>query len=135
MPTSDLSFVGLILNVNNLQRDNFVPLDTMAREIGKLTIEEIELDPPKENEVLVRMQAAGVCHSDLHTYRGELRAVPPLVLGHEGAGIVEAKPRAGQSRRELDAESAECQGRQLPSNYRRVRAWMCGRELVDPSAD
>ena len=44
----------------------------------------------KEHEVLVRMQAAGVCHSDLHTYRGELRAVPPLVLGHEGAGIVEA---------------------------------------------
>ena len=36
------------------------------------------------------MQAAGVCHSDLHTYRGELRTVPPLVLGHEGAGIVEA---------------------------------------------
>jgi Zn-dependent alcohol dehydrogenase len=61
----------------------------LAREIGKLTIEEIELDPPKANEVLVRMQAAGVCHSDLHTYRGELRAMPPLVLGHEGAGIVE----------------------------------------------
>ena len=61
----------------------------LAREIGKLTIEEIELDPPKKHEVLVRMQAAGVCHSDLHTYRGELRAMPPLVLGHEGAGIVE----------------------------------------------
>ena len=61
----------------------------LAREIGKLTVEEIELDPPKEHEVLVRMQAAGVCHSDLHTYRGELRAMPPLVLGHEGAGIVE----------------------------------------------
>ena len=35
------------------------------------------------------MRAAGVCHSDLHTLRGELRASPPLVLGHEGAGIVE----------------------------------------------
>jgi S-(hydroxymethyl)glutathione dehydrogenase/alcohol dehydrogenase len=62
----------------------------LAREIGQLTIEEIELDPPKADEVLVRMRAAGVCHSDLHTYKGELRAVPPLVLGHEGAGIVEA---------------------------------------------
>jgi Zn-dependent alcohol dehydrogenase len=62
----------------------------LAREIGKLTIEEVELDPPKADEVLVRMRAAGVCHSDLHTYRGELRAVPPLVLGHEGAGTVEA---------------------------------------------
>jgi S-(hydroxymethyl)glutathione dehydrogenase/alcohol dehydrogenase len=61
----------------------------LARDVGKLTVEEIELDPPKEHEVLVRMQAAGVCHSDLHTYRGELRAMPPLVLGHEGAGIVE----------------------------------------------
>ena len=62
----------------------------LAREIGKLTIEQVELDPPQADEVLVRMRAAGVCHSDLHTYRGELRAMPPLVLGHEGAGIVEA---------------------------------------------
>lgn len=61
----------------------------VVREVDKLTIEEIELDPPKAGEVLVRVQAAGVCHSDLHTYQGELRATPPLVLGHEGAGIVE----------------------------------------------
>jgi S-(hydroxymethyl)glutathione dehydrogenase/alcohol dehydrogenase len=61
----------------------------LAREIGRLSIEEVELDPPKADEVLIRMRAAGVCHSDLHTYRGELRAVPPLVLGHEGAGIVQ----------------------------------------------
>src|SRR5262245_55356094 len=59
-------------------------------EPGQLLIETIELDPPKAGEVLVRMRAAGVCHSDLHTYRGELRAKPPLVLGHEGAGVVEA---------------------------------------------
>jgi S-(hydroxymethyl)glutathione dehydrogenase/alcohol dehydrogenase len=62
----------------------------VVREINQLTIEEVTLDPPKDHEVLVRMAAAGVCHSDLHTYRGELRAAPPLVLGHEGAGIVEA---------------------------------------------
>ncbi len=55
-----------------------------------MAIEEVELAPAKDNEVLVRMHAAGVCHSDLHTLRGELRAVPPLVLGHEGAGVVEA---------------------------------------------
>jgi S-(hydroxymethyl)glutathione dehydrogenase/alcohol dehydrogenase len=61
----------------------------VVRETGNLTIEEIELDPPKASEVLVRVRAAGVCHSDLHTYRGELRTVPPLVLGHEGAGVVE----------------------------------------------
>lgn len=62
----------------------------VVREINQLTIEEVTLDPPKEHELLVRIRAAGVCHSDLHTYRGELRAMPPLVLGHEGAGVVEA---------------------------------------------
>ena len=62
----------------------------VSREVGRLGIEEVELDRPQDTEILIRMQAAGVCHSDLHTYRGELRAVPPLVLGHEGAGVVEA---------------------------------------------
>lgn len=62
----------------------------VVRETNKLTIETVELAPPKAGEVLVRTQAAGVCHSDLHTYRGELRTQPPLVLGHEGAGVVEA---------------------------------------------
>ena len=62
----------------------------LAREVGRLTTEEVELDPPKETEVLVRMRAAGVCHSDLHVFRGELRVTPPIVLGHEGAGVVEA---------------------------------------------
>ena len=62
----------------------------VVREIGSLSIEQVELAEPKASEVLVRMHAAGVCHSDLHTLRGELRAVPPLVLGHEGAGTVAA---------------------------------------------
>jgi len=62
----------------------------VVREKGQLTIEEIELDPPGTGEVLVRMVAAGVCHSDLHTLKGELRIMPPLVLGHEGSGVVEA---------------------------------------------
>lgn len=62
----------------------------VVHEINKLTIESVELDPPKEHELLVQMKSAGVCHSDLHTYHGELQTQPPLVLGHEGAGIVEA---------------------------------------------
>jgi Zn-dependent alcohol dehydrogenase len=61
----------------------------VVRELDYLTIEEIELDAPKAGEICVRIQAAGVCHSDLHTLRGELRATPPLVLGHEGSGLVE----------------------------------------------
>lgn len=62
----------------------------VVRKASELTVETIDLEAPKAGELLVRMRAAGVCHSDLHTYRGELRVQPPLVLGHEGAGIVEA---------------------------------------------
>lgn len=61
----------------------------VVRDYNQLNIETIELDPPQATEVLVRVHAAGICHSDLHTMRGELRATPPIVLGHEGAGIVE----------------------------------------------
>ena len=54
-------------------------------------IEEVELDPPKPGEVLVRVAAAGVCHSDVRLADGELGPGRwPMVLGHEGAGVVEA---------------------------------------------
>jgi S-(hydroxymethyl)glutathione dehydrogenase / alcohol dehydrogenase len=52
-------------------------------------IEELELDPPGEGEVRVRMLASGVCHSDLHVRDGEWERSGPIVLGHEGAGLVE----------------------------------------------
>jgi S-(hydroxymethyl)glutathione dehydrogenase/alcohol dehydrogenase len=51
-------------------------------------IEEITLEPPRQGEVLVRMQAAGVCHSDLHVRDGAIPEPLPLVLGHEGTGVV-----------------------------------------------
>ncbi|HEV2583239.1 MAG TPA: Zn-dependent alcohol dehydrogenase [Ktedonobacteraceae bacterium] len=54
-----------------------------------IRVEEIELDPPKEHEVQVRMVAAGICHSDYHIISGELPSYLPFALGHEGAGIVE----------------------------------------------
>jgi S-(hydroxymethyl)glutathione dehydrogenase / alcohol dehydrogenase len=54
-----------------------------------LRIEEVETDPPRRGEVLVRFAASGVCHSDLHTVLGVHKAVLPAVLGHEGAGVVE----------------------------------------------
>jgi Zn-dependent alcohol dehydrogenase len=61
-----------------------------------LGIEDVELDAPGHGEVLVRIEAAGVCHSDLHYMTGDLPAHLPLVVGHEGAGIVEAiGPGAG----------------------------------------
>jgi len=57
--------------------------------ITPLKVEEVELDEPKDNEVLVRMVATGVCHTDLHCIKGDLLSPLPIVLGHEGAGIVE----------------------------------------------
>jgi S-(hydroxymethyl)glutathione dehydrogenase / alcohol dehydrogenase len=55
-----------------------------------VTVEEVELDPPKAREVLVRVVAAGVCHSDVRFANGELgEGHWPIVLGHEGAGVVE----------------------------------------------
>lgn len=54
-----------------------------------LRVEEVELDPPANGEVLVRVGAAGVCHSDYHFMNGDLPITLPCVLGHEGAGVVE----------------------------------------------
>jgi Zn-dependent alcohol dehydrogenase len=53
-----------------------------------LSIEAAELAPPQSHEVLVEVKAAGVCHSDLHPARGDWPMRTPLVLGHEGAGVV-----------------------------------------------
>ncbi len=53
-----------------------------------LSVEEAELEAPRAGEVLVEVKAAGVCHSDLHPARGDWPVRTPLVLGHEGAGIV-----------------------------------------------
>jgi S-(hydroxymethyl)glutathione dehydrogenase/alcohol dehydrogenase len=62
----------------------------VLHEFGQpLVVEELELDPPREGEVRVRMAASGVCHSDLHVVQGIQPTSLPVVLGHEGAGIVE----------------------------------------------
>jgi S-(hydroxymethyl)glutathione dehydrogenase/alcohol dehydrogenase len=53
------------------------------------TIEEVELDPPAAGEVSIRMAASGVCRSDWHAVRGIHPHPTPIVLGHEGAGVVE----------------------------------------------
>jgi S-(hydroxymethyl)glutathione dehydrogenase/alcohol dehydrogenase len=64
----------------------------VLREPGRpVAVEEVELDAPKAEEVLVRVAAAGVCHSDVRLADGELgEGRWPMVLGHEGAGVVEA---------------------------------------------
>src|SRR5918999_2993253 len=53
-----------------------------------LEIAELELDPPGPREVLVRMRAAGLCHSDLSVINGDRPRPLPMVLGHEAAGEV-----------------------------------------------
>ena len=59
-------------------------------EPGRLDVRELELEQLQPHEVLVRMDAVGVCGTDLHSYKGEWDRPTPIVLGHEGAGVVEA---------------------------------------------
>ncbi len=54
-----------------------------------LKICEVELDPPKQDEVLVRIAAAGLCHSDLSVINGDRPRPMPMALGHEAAGVIE----------------------------------------------
>ena len=51
-------------------------------------VTDVDLAPPGPGEVKVRIAAAGVCHSDLHVRRGEWQVPVPLVMGHEGSGVV-----------------------------------------------
>ena len=66
----------------------------VLEEIGApLRVQELTLEAPRAGEVLVRVEAAGVCHSDYHYMTGDLRCPLPVVVGHEGAGVVEAVGR------------------------------------------
>jgi S-(hydroxymethyl)glutathione dehydrogenase/alcohol dehydrogenase len=63
----------------------------VLEEFGQpLVVQEVDLDEPKSGEVLVRLLACGVCHTDLYTASGaDPSGYSPTVLGHEGAGVVE----------------------------------------------
>jgi Zn-dependent alcohol dehydrogenase len=62
----------------------------LERTGGPLEVQELELAPPGPGEVLVRLAASGVCHSDFNAIDGTAETRCPAVLGHEGAGVVEA---------------------------------------------
>ncbi len=62
----------------------------LAATGARLEVVELDLAPPGPGEVLVRVHASGVCHSDLNAIDGTAETRCPAVLGHEGAGIVEA---------------------------------------------
>ncbi|HSA53258.1 MAG TPA: NAD(P)-dependent alcohol dehydrogenase [Yinghuangia sp.] len=57
---------------------------------GPFLIERITLEAPRPDEVLVRLAGTGLCHTDLLSRDGVLPPAPPVVLGHEGSGVVEA---------------------------------------------
>ena len=57
---------------------------------GPLEIREVDLAEPGSGEVLVKMQACGICRSDISALEGKETVEFPVVLGHEGAGIVQA---------------------------------------------
>ena len=63
----------------------------VLEQFGKpLSVTEVELDEPRAGEVLVRLEACGVCHTDMYTASGaDPSGYAPAVLGHEGCGIVE----------------------------------------------
>lgn len=57
----------------------------------ELEIKEVEIPKPEHGEVLIKMEACGVCHTDLHAAHGDWPIKPklPVIPGHEGVGIVE----------------------------------------------
>ncbi|WP_030453712.1 alcohol dehydrogenase catalytic domain-containing protein [Herbidospora cretacea] len=99
----------------------------LERVGAPLVVRDLDLAPPGPEEVLVRIEAAGVCHSDQHYLAGDLTCPLPVVPGHEGTGVIEAvgpgvsrfrpgdrvclmwRPRCGQCRNCLVGRPALCE--------------------------
>jgi len=64
-------------------------LAAIARAGAPFSLERCELSPPATDEVLVRVEACGICHTDLSAHNGTLPTPLPAVLGHEGVGRIE----------------------------------------------
>jgi len=62
----------------------------VTREVGRIGLEELEILPPRAGELAIRVVATGVCHTDLNALEGKAPIPRPMVLGHEGAGVVTA---------------------------------------------
>jgi len=77
----------------------------VVRELGKpLAIEEVPVPTPNDDQILVRIAATGVCHTDLHAVKGDwpVKPQPPFIPGHEGVGVVAAVGRSVRRVREGD---------------------------------
>ena len=103
----------------------------ILREPGAaVEIADVRLDPPGPGEVEVRIAAAGVCGSDLHVVVGDWDVPTPVVLGHEGAGVV-TRVGDGRGRPRRAATTSSCPGCRSAARCRQCRAgrpWQC--ELV-----
>jgi S-(hydroxymethyl)glutathione dehydrogenase/alcohol dehydrogenase len=105
--------------------------------IGALAGADLELPEPVGDQVRVRLTASGVCHSDLHAFNGDWTVPFPLVLGHEGAGVVEA---VGPAVRDVAAGDHVVLSWFAPCRRCRAcaagRAWLCTgtRALEHPGA-
>jgi S-(hydroxymethyl)glutathione dehydrogenase / alcohol dehydrogenase len=77
---------------NPTAKEFCVPLNVRAAVVHgpnqPFVIENLQLDGPREGEVLVQLKATGLCHSDLHAYEGKVPWQFPALLGHEAAGVV-----------------------------------------------
>src|SRR6188472_3618617 len=105
-----------------------------------LEVVEIDLAEPRPHEVVVRMAAVGICGTDLHQVKGEFRRPTPMVLGHEGAGVVEEVGDAVTRVRSGDdvvlswaPSCGECAGcrRGRPATCRRLNAAIPNGTLPD----
>src|SRR5580658_7329743 len=77
----------------------------VVREFGKpLTIEELPVPEPQADQILVKMESTGVCHTDLHAVEGDwpIKPSPPFIPGHEGVGYVAAVGRDVRNVKEGD---------------------------------
>jgi Zn-dependent alcohol dehydrogenase len=80
-----------------------VPRAAVCTALGQpLTVLDLRLDPPRDGEIAVRLHASGVCASDASVLKGDLRSPLPIVLGHEGAGVVTAVGAGVEAFREGD---------------------------------
>jgi S-(hydroxymethyl)glutathione dehydrogenase / alcohol dehydrogenase len=79
-------------NLARVEEVFIVPLNVRAAVVHgpnqPFVIENLQLEGPREGEVLVHVKATGLCHSDLHVYEGKLPWQFPALLGHEAAGVV-----------------------------------------------
>src|SRR6476469_2526138 len=88
--TRNVPKAGKSQNRHQSQGESMKTKAAVVYEPGKrIEIEELDLDGPKDGEVLIRYTHAGLCRSDMHIAEGDLPARLPMVLGHEGAGIIE----------------------------------------------